>query len=197
MFIILTYLNIIIMKKLFITFTYAILLGLWGCADQLEDLAIENVPETTSRTKSLDDAVYHESTKSWIVPQKDPYTLANFQKAYDNLASNSSTQSLSRAQTAEFTATPQLEATHYSLKIFPKNEKEQWKIELMEDVKVAYTPFDYIQLPEADVQRLASTRSAAKTYPDKNRFTVTYDDMETTEGPAEAVTLTMPVLYVV
>lgn len=183
--------------RLFIAFTYAILLGLWSCADQLEDLAVENSPEPSSQTKSLDGAVYHESTKSWIVPQKDPYTLANFQKAYDNLASNRSVQRLSRAETAAFTNTQPLEATHYSLRIFPKNEKEQWKIELMEDVKVAYTPFDYVPLPEADAKKLASTRSAVNTYPDKSRFTVTYDDVETTEGPAETVTYTMPVLYAV
>lgn len=181
-------------KRLFIAFTYAILLGLWSCADQLEELAVDSPSEPSYQTKSLNDAVYHERTKSWIVPQKDPYTLANFQKAYANLTSNRSVQTLSRAQTAEFTNQQPLEATHYSLKIFPRNEKEQWKIERMEDVKVAYTPFDYVPLPEADAP---TTRSATNTYPDESRFTVTYDDVETTDGPAETVTYTMPVLYTV
>lgn len=77
------------MRKLFITFSYAILLGLWSCADRLEDLVIENDPETTSRTKSLDDAVYHESTNSDILPttekEADIAVIVLFINYYGNL----------------------------------------------------------------------------------------------------------------
>jgi histidinol-phosphate aminotransferase len=63
--------------------------------------------------KSLKDAVYHEGIGSWIAPQNDPYALDNFQQAYNNL-------SVSRADI--FPGTRALSATHYALKIFPKNE---------------------------------------------------------------------------
>lgn len=154
--------------------------------------------EQSIETVSYKDAVFHEATESWIQPQKDPYTLENFQRAYENLSSGNSVQTLTRSVTEEFTGLQQLEATHYALKIYPKNEKEQWKVELMEDVKVAYLPFDYVQLSEDIVKNSTElTISEATLYPDESRYTVTYDDLETIEGPVEPETYVMPVLYVV
>ncbi len=87
------------------------------------------------RTRSLDGAVYNEVVDAWMVPQADPYTLENFPKAYDKLAAQKSTQTLSKAQAAEFAASKKLAPTHYALKIYPKTEAEQWQVEMMEDVQ--------------------------------------------------------------
>lgn len=106
-----------------------------GCAQETEfaEPSTRRAETPEIQTRSLGDAVYHEATDSWIVPQKDPYTLANFQAAYDNLAAQKSVQSLAVAQVKEFASARRLEATHYALKIFPRNEQEQWHIEMMDD----------------------------------------------------------------
>lgn len=185
--------------KLLLALSCMLLISVWGCTNEEFDPPV-NSPEERVQTppKSLEDAVYHEATESWIVPQKDPYTLTNFQRAYDNLLSGRSSRALTRAQTAELSAAEPLQATHYSLKIYPKDEHEQWKVELMEDVKVAYIPFDHVQLTKAQVEELpATTRSAAIVYPEKNEHLLVYDDLETIEGPVAPQTHILPILYVV
>ena len=45
---------------------------------------IENSPlYELAPSLSLESVVYHEATKSYIIPQSDPYTLENFKKAYE------------------------------------------------------------------------------------------------------------------
>ena len=73
--------------------------------------------------RNLDEAVFHEGAQGWMVPQKDPYTLTNFQAAYENLMSGKSSQTLTRAQTDELAAAPELKPTHYAMRIFPKSER--------------------------------------------------------------------------
>lgn len=193
------------MKKTFsnllcVAIICTLLTYLYGCADLDEeyvgvDLSEESI-DTPSR--SLEEAVYHEGTESWMVPQKDPYALENFQKAYDKLSSGSSSQTLTKAQQEVLFGTEQLKATHYCLKIYPKNEDEQWKIELMEDIKVAYVPFNYVSLPKEVAEKASAlVKSANRVYPEKSNYTVTYDDLETSEGPVEAETYVMPILYTV
>ncbi len=181
----------------------ALLIGLWSCTDfedscKQEEPAAEEQEVVQTPSLSLEDAVLHQGTETYMVPQKDPYTLANFQNAYDKLASGNSTQVLTRAQTDAFSGSEQLQATHYALRIFPRNEDEQWKIELMEDVTVSYIPFDHVQVPARDIENmLPVTRSEIPVYPEETRYEVTYDDLETLEGPVAPETYTMPVLYVV
>lgn len=159
--------------------------------------------------RNLDEAVFHEGAQGWMIPQKDPYTLDNFRAAYEKLASGNSTQTLTRAEAAEFTDASVLKPTHYALRIFPKNEDEQWKIELMEDVKVAYMPFDYVGLTEDEIKALpvAKTRSGGDSesvqptddavFPESYRYTITYTNQETLEGPVPDQTSILPILYVV
>lgn len=64
---------------------------MWGCAnpdEYLPETAYEVAPQTRS-VMSLEEAVYQESTDSWIVPQKDPYALDNFRQAFNNVKSDS------------------------------------------------------------------------------------------------------------
>ncbi|MDR2890483.1 MAG: hypothetical protein LBV18_02620 [Alistipes sp.] len=133
--------------------------------------------------------------------------MENFRAAYARLASGNSTQSLTRAEAAEFSDPEKLQPTHYALKIYPKGEEEQWKIELMEDVKVAYMPFDYVGLTEDEVENLPGTKtrtgdsgvvaSDEAVFPGSYRYTVTYTDLESTEGPVPDETYILPILYAV
>lgn len=189
------------LKFLMVLF-YVSLVGLWGCSDFNENFEKESTKtDESTPLLSLEDVVYHEGTDAYIVPQNDPYNLANFQNTYEKLAAGNSDQVLTRSQMNEFSETAQLEATHYALKVFPKNEEEQWKIELMEDIKVTYIPFDHIQLPEEETEKVKaiSTRSQLPTYPEVSPHKVIYDDLETLGGPEkpEAETYIMPILYVV
>lgn len=142
----------------------------WGCSnmnDRFEmgkDQMQKNEMKEPPLSFSLEEVIYHEGAKLYMVPQNDPYTLANFQIAYDNLSSGETTQILTRSQTDELSEKKQLEATHYALKVFPKNETEQWEIELMEDIKVSYIPFNYMQLPE-DSREIVTSRSPRSEIP--------------------------------
>lgn len=172
----------------------ALLIGLWGCFPQEEDVT---PPPEPLPSPSLEEAVYHEGVGAWIVPQKDPYALENFQQARDNLLAVGVL-----ARSGGSSGTRALEATHYALKIFPRNEDEQWEIELMDDVEVSYIPFDYAGLTEQQAQELESAASRASERPvftDTSPHVVTYDEVQQTidEGAEERVSHTMPILYAV
>lgn len=145
-------------------------------------------------------AVYHEAAETWICPRQDSYTLENFQNAYDdNLIANNSVlpislSSSSNSSTTKKTASLKLQSTHYNIKIYPKTEDEQCEIELMDDVAVAYIPFDYIQLPESETKNLTPGQAV---YPEQGSYTVTYEEGMSEYGPVEPETLTLPVLYAV
>lgn len=182
-------------------FCVSLLVGLWGCSDLDETYERENFQtDESTQSYSLENVTYHGGTGSYMIPQNDPYTLMNFQNAYVKLANGNSDQVLTRSQMNYFYENAQLEATHYALKVFPKDEKEQWEIELMEDIKVTYIPFDYVQLPEDSEEQLKSisTRSETPIYPEVSPYGVVYDDFETLEDiPTEIETIIMPILYVV
>ena len=152
------------------------------------------------KTRSLEGAVYNEVVDAWMIPQADPYTLANFQAAYDKLAAGRSTQTLSKSLAADFTPAKRLAPTHYALKIYPRNEEEQWQVEMMEDVQVAYIPFSFAQLTPDEAVKVekSKTRSAANIFPEKSPYTVTYDYAESTDGdPTGPQTFQLPILYTV
>lgn len=173
-----------------------------SCKDHLpEEQPQEPSPATTDvKTRSgiiIDKALYHEQTQSWVAPRKDPYALENVRAAYAKIASNRSVEPLSSALRVQFSSDANLlQPTHYALKVYPRTEAEQSSLELMEDIKVAYIPFDYAQLTESETETLTRTRSDA-TFPDSTRYTVVYENMESTEGTVSSPSYTMPILYVV
>lgn len=187
--------------NLLMALNLVLLIGLTGCKNQIDEpqvqtISQEQIAELTSR--SLENAIYNPLTESWMVPQKDPYALDNMQQAYDNLLAGKYASVLTRSQSSEFSGAQLLEPTHYCLKIYPRNEAEQWQIELMEDVKVAYIPFDYVQLTETEVQRVsAMTRASdANVFSEVSHHSVTAD-YTSAEGEDKTVTQVMPILYVV
>ncbi|MDR2910244.1 MAG: hypothetical protein LBV47_02605 [Bacteroidales bacterium] len=148
------------------------------------------------KVRIFKDAVYHEGVGAWIAPQEDPYTLENFQQAYANLSANDLTRS------SEFSVIKNLTATHYAIKIFPKNEDEQWEIELTEDVEVSYIPFTYIGLTEKEAEKIEPTSRASEmpVFPESNPYVVTDNEIEQTVDsiPAEEnISQVMPILYAV
>ncbi|MDR2894156.1 MAG: hypothetical protein LBU97_01685, partial [Alistipes sp.] len=160
--------------------------------------AASATPETL--TRSLENAVYNPVTDAWMIPQADPFTLENFQAAYDALATRKSvvTQSFSAAEAAEFVPARRLEPTHFALKIYPRNEDEQWQVESMEDVQVAYIPFDYVGVPQHETEKLALKKSAANIFTEKSPYTVTYDYSDVTDGDSTGPrTYQLPILYTV
>lgn len=174
-----------------------------SCKDHLAEEQPQAPPPATNTDTGtragieMDRALYHEPTKSWVAPRKDPYSLENFRAAYANIVSSRSAEPLSGALRGQFSAdTSSLQPTHYALKVYPRTEAEQTALELTEDIKVAYIPFDYTQLTEAETQTLTQTRSDA-TFPDSTRYTVVYENMESTEGTVSSPSYTMPILYVV
>ena len=54
-----------------------------------EDVLQERQMSVAQADEKLLDAVFHESSQSWVYLQGDPYRLENFQKVYDNLVLNS------------------------------------------------------------------------------------------------------------
>lgn len=182
------------MRKSLFYLVSAIVLA--GCTEELElPSPAEDAPTQTMHTRSLEGAVYHEVTDSWMIPQKNPYTLANVQRAYDRLSSGQSAQMLSRTQASAF-PDKQLKATHYALKIYPRTEAEQWEIELMEDVLVDYVPFGYTSLTQKEIAKLPQARSTAAVFQEKSPYTVTYEGYQSTEGgPTEPFTSQLPILY--
>jgi hypothetical protein len=141
----------------------------------------------------VENAIYNAVTDSWMIPQADPFTLENFQQAYDNLASGEALQTITRAQSEEFPETEQLDPTHYALRIYPKSEEEQWRVELMEEVGVVYAPFNYSSLSEEEIGRVSQTRSTVASPFEVSPYTVTRDHPESTTP----VTYQLPILYAV
>ncbi len=189
-----------LMKKFMKTWVFCTLavVAMCGCSEGFDDGADWNEQQIAeTRTATATDVVYHEGTESCLVPRNDPYTLANFRQALSNLKQGRSTQTLTTAQSAAIAQVADLSATHYALKIYPRTESEQWAISRMEDIQISYTPFDYVMLPKEQSDALRAAKSSIPTHPDVSRYTVTYENMRTVEGPVSAQSFDMPVMYVV
>ncbi len=183
------------MKK----FYYLVLIALfgWSCQKDQEQLTpVDPVPEAVVETKEqipIEKIFYHKATEQYIYQKGDPYSFENMKRAYELLQAKRQEQFGTRAGAG---GSIELTPSHYSLKIYPRNESEQWRVERMQDVTVAYLPFDYVPLPEEEVEVMSLTRSMVEPFEEEVRYTVTYDNLQSVEGPQPPVTLNMPVLYV-
>lgn len=171
--------------KINYSFIFLLATFVWSCTG---DMAEEANPSDISVSGPGNlKPLYHEGTDTWIRPYKDPFALDNMQTAYDMLAR--------KKQTSD-AVSRKLSATHYATKLYPKNEEEQWSLETMKDVFIAYVPFDYKQLSEMEIA-VVDNSLPVEVFADESRYTVTHDDYETVEGPADPVTIVLPVLYAV
>ncbi len=160
-------------------------MGFAGTAAKYENAAKKTEQDPGQQVDDPNAIVFHQSAGAWIRPQKDPYALENFRDAYHMLASVEKQIDEPRA-------------THYALKIYPRNEREQWAVEKMKDVKTAYIPFDYVALTEAEVSAINPAAAAAKTlFPDTNPHKVVQKGIMSTAGKLPDTTYDLPILYVV
>lgn len=85
------------------------------------------------------------------------------------------------------------------LENFPKTEEEQRSLELDEQIKIAYTPFNYTSLPDEATQSLVFSKSRTQfcEEDEERRYSVTYEGGMIKDGPVEPVTIILPVLYAV
>ncbi len=96
-----------------------------------------------------------------------------------------------------------LKATHRVLKVWPRTEEDVEKLEGDLELDVRTTPIDYVAVTGGDAELLKTRMgfgthvSGDKVLPSEVRYSVTYTDMMTTEGPAEPKTVWMPVYYIV
>lgn len=188
------------MKKLVFLVVALHIIGSCSVDESHSVLPEKNEIVEGKRHVTLEEVVYHAGTESFLQKQNDPYSLNNFKKALSNLAIGNTTQALTKSQTADFQSVQELSATHYALRIYPRNEHEQWQIERMDDIGISYIPFDYVQLPEDDQIRLkleAGNNLSQEDELEKSGYTVVYDDLETIDSLLPSETYTMPILYVV
>ena len=177
-----------------------------------EDVLQERQMSVAQADEKLLDAVFHESSQSWVYLQGDPYRLENFQKVYDNLVLNSAEfaevgeeefavklRNVKKELAADTKKQLKLKPTHYAVKVLPKTEEEQRALEWDEQLKVAYVPFDYVSVPESQVSHIRMQRTGAVYHEEaeERRYTVTYEGGMDADGPTDPVTLELPVLYVV
>jgi len=184
------------MKRILLFYSL-FLLGMACSQDDSLTATVDPSPVVSQITKekiSLHDVAFQESTGYWLHKKGDPYTLANFRRVYNDILAGKYKE-LTRAEIGAVSETEELSATHYSVKFFPKTEAEQWMLERMEDINISYYPFEYRLLSEEQVEELDVTRSAVNTLPDETRYTVTYDDLRTVEGPVSPQTFKLPVIY--
>lgn len=170
---------------------FAVVLFFIGCAKKLDIQETQNTTSTlmtkaqydvTSHNYDLSKAIYHLSTETWIIPQNDPYDLNRILEARDKVGLSSDSCPIN--------------ATHYAIKFFPKNEEEQWAIELLEGIKVDYTPFNYQLVNNTINQELGAEPKNRDLVLDDCRYFISYpcvneDGLETNE------TYRIPVLYTV
>ncbi len=238
------------LKQLFFTAVLLASAAMAGCtkdADLDETTALETPQETPAATlmrlikeQNSDDvlrkkAVFDKSSGKWLKPQTDPYALANFQLAYDNLVSGNGLQSEEFIAEVEGVIVPDVEEaveqtrgegnngadgvgpgrpgigkdgippglrkklkpTHRVLKIWPRSEEELWALESDTTLTVSYTPYDYQAVTEEQSAMLRAYRGSNDELPDARRHTVEYPAGMSTEGPTEAFSITLPVVYVV
>lgn len=183
-------------KQIFICSLF--LLGM-ACSDY-EDLAtpeqslrIEN--ETTEQTIALENVVFDEATGQWLYLAGDPYKLENVKQAYNRIISGESRFETTRSQIDELIEIGEPEITHYSLKFYPRTEAEQWRIMRIDGLQYSFYPFEYMPLTDEQVQTLSLTRSSTQTLPFESRYSVTYTDLMTPDGPADPQTVHLPTIY--
>ncbi|MBP5382571.1 MAG: hypothetical protein J6Y45_04385 [Bacteroidales bacterium] len=87
---------------------------------------LQEVSTETKSSLSQHDLIYNSSINVWMVRQDDPYKLSNIKSVASNKAKDVNAS-----------------ATHYALKLYPRNEKELDSIIQMENVPVSYIPFGY------------------------------------------------------
>ena len=131
------------MTKLFCVIQAIILAFFVVVSCSHDELAVSDSQDSLKQMNAVQ--YFYNSDQDLVLKyQADPYTLDNFQKAYDLIADNDNLVQ-TRGLDEYFVKGNKLTPTDYVLKIFPRSMKEQSEIENMEDISVAYFPFQYTE----------------------------------------------------
>ncbi len=185
------------MKKILLLYSAVLLLA--ACTQENEELvnptSLQNESSTSLEiTKIPTEVFYHAATKSFVYREENPYAMEKVLKVYEACCQNEETRSSLNAMFGG--NKPQ--ATHYSLKLYPRNEEEQWRIEQMEGVVVSYTPFDYAVLSNEEVAAMNLSNEEVEPLEEETKYSVTYTDLQSAEGVVlPSVTYEMPIIYAV
>lgn len=190
------------MKKLFALSFMLLAILFASCSEKQEKVLLSETGyvEDISVVESnpVRDVVFCEGSGTYMVPRPDPYTLSNFNEALARIVNGDSEIALPENLTKSSFDGVKLSPTHYALKIYPKNEREQWAVELLEDVKVAYIPFDYVQVSEEDSLALKQAiQTGVPAFQEISPYVEVYDEVYTNDGPAIPESFRMPILYTV
>lgn len=153
------------MKKIF--YLSLFLLTILSCSKEYRSILLSPI---SSKTKTSNDSyVFNSSVKAWMINQDDPYELSNVQRMVDCLK-------------LDFIAP----ATHYAIKIFPRDENELNTIIQMPDIIVSYIPFGYSYASKHIADSLDSSSIAIQNcYREQERYFIS---SQTDKTP-------LPVLY--
>lgn len=165
----------------------SVILSTNSCTDK-EDRCPDEVTinsQITKTQKLYDFVYYHEPTSSYMVPQVDPYSYPNFLSIYQELYSM-----------GVIKESLEIQPTHYALKIFPKDEEEQTKIENNEKIKISYIPFNFRALSDSEVKLAEAKGLFIDKYNEVNNNKQIYQELLATDGAEVTNTeCILPVLY--
>lgn len=160
-------------KQFFLIIAVMMAISAVSCSQELEEQY--EVPQVTLQTKASKQSsqyVYNTSANVWMMPQEDPYDITSLRQLAGESANNS-----------------RIAATHYALKIYPRNEEELEEILHMDDISVSYIPFGYEYVPFDDSVDLdPSCIVKEKQFKEEERYFIDYDGV----APQQP----LPVLYV-
>ena len=111
---------------------FVVLLTMFSCTNWESDDANLSVNQYNKKV-----FVSNELTNSGIIELGDPYKFDKILAAYMNLVDK-----------GDILNKDIIKPTHTILKVFPRNEKEQYELENMENIFVSYIPFSCVYLPQ-------------------------------------------------
>lgn len=144
-----------------------------SCSPKLEFQENSFHPTTETKASSSSNRyIYNASAKVWMLEQEDPYEISHImaiaRSQYDNA---------------------RVYATHYALKLFPRNEKELNEITHIDDIMVSYIPFGYTYASQDEINTLSPmVLNSTKCYHEEERYYIEYEDSSDLQP--------LPVLYV-
>ena len=155
---------------------FVVLLTMFSCTNWESDDANLSVNQYNKKV-----FVSNELTNSGIIELGDPYKFDNILAAYMNLVDK-----------GDILNKDIIKPTHTILKVFPRNEKEQYELENMENIFVSYIPFSCVYLPQ-DINNDEVDIYNSQVY---CKYVVDKEYVETSSDSIVNTSLLMPVLYV-
>ena len=152
--------------------SFSLMISLFSCSPGGKELIISEPLMETKTLNSSSKYCFNVSANIWMIEQEDPYELSRLKATLGEKSSNCD-----------------VSATHYALKIYPRNEEELEAIIHRKDIIVSYVPFGYTVAPIEETKSLIlSLDNSYHVYREEAKYYVDYGE-ENGRWP-------LPVLYV-